>query len=631
MTIAPVVPTSGGLQPVDLRDIAISGGFWGRAQELNRASIMPYCYSALDREKWLQNFWDPESEHQGKVFADSEIYKLLEGLIWDAARDGFEGNRDLITRLVDAVENAQEADGYLNTYFGHGGREDRYTDLAWGHELYCAGHLLQAAVASLRTGIEAERLTRISTRLAEHICDQFGSGDTRIGGHPEIETALAELARVTGNRIFLNTAKRFVENRGRGELGDTMYKGPMYYQDDERVRDARVARGHAVRSLYLLAGALDVAVETNDEALLGAVQRQFDNAVARRTYLTGGMGSNHHGETFGDDFELPSARAYAETCAAVASVQLAWRLYLATGEARYPDLIERTLYNNVISGPSADGQRFFYVNTLRRSEPGREPVVGRPSLRRTDGMRAPWYTTSCCPSNIARLLASLGSYCAAVGDRSLTILQYFSGTIVANSGDGTIRVQVTTDYPNDGEIRIRVLEAPEAELEISLRVPAWSQSSTIAINGQTQDVEPGLRGIARRWQADDELVLRVQVDPRFTYPDPRIDDTRGCVAVESGPFVMCAESADNPGIDLGVVWVDDRLEPTVAAGAVCVSGVVAAPNDDASWPYANEPADMSTEAVELKLVPYFSWANRGSSTMRVWFPREAVMRAVIAD
>jgi DUF1680 family protein len=321
------------LRPLESGEVTIEDGFWAAFQRRNGRRTIPHIERMLHAAGSVQNFLPPGEraapERRGFPFCDSDVHKTIEAMAWELGRTGDAALRERIERLVAVVARALEDDGYLNTYWGAYEGRERYSDLQTGHELYCAGHLVQAAVA-------------------DHVCGELGPGGPRPGicGHPEIEPALAELHRVTGDARHLETARALVDRRGHGLLGDGPF-GPAYYQDDVPVRAAAVMRGHAVRALYLLAGAADVAVEAGDAVLLEAVERQWRATIARRTYVTGGMGARHRDEAFGDGFELPPEDAYAETCAGVAAVMLAWKLLLATGDVRYADQIERTLFNLV--------------------------------------------------------------------------------------------------------------------------------------------------------------------------------------------------------------------------------------------------------------------------------------------
>lgn len=631
------VCSEGALQPIALTDYIITDGFWARQQKLNRDVIIPHCEMSLERVGWIGNFRSAirsslATDRRGRLFTDSEIYKTIEAMAWENARCPSVEFSGRLEELTDLLAQAQQNDGYLNTYYGYDGGPERYSDMEWGHELYCIGHLIQAAVAVVRSG-GPEKFVEVARRAADHVCDEFGAhGRQTICGHPEIETALVELYRATGERRYLEQARIFIDRRGHRILGDTMYGGRDYYQDSVPVRDAEVLVGHAVRALYLSAGAIDVAVETGDAELFAAVKGQYDRTLDRRTYITGGMGSNHHGETYGDDFELPSDRAYAETCAAVASVHVAWRLLLATGEARYADVIERTLYNSVVSSPAVDGRSFFYVNALRRRSPGTAPEPGVPSLRRTDGRRASWFTTSCCPTNLARTLASLGGYLATVDGRGIQIHQYATGVLNTRiDGLRGVRMTVTTDYPNDGVIAIRIEETDGAEWTLSLRVPEWAGVATLICDGEASSVSAGVARVTRAWSVGDELELRLEMRPRFVFPDPRIDDIRDCTAVERGPLVYALESVDQPGIDLDLVTFDthDELsDSTTLVGLddvipVATVGIVRTLEGD-GWPYRGAVPHTESHRAGLTLIPYYRWANRDSSTMRVWTPRADV-------
>jgi len=640
--IAPAVPgpaanASDMLQPVSLIDYRITGGFWADFQALNRGAIIPHCNGSLERVGWVENFRAAArgtlaSDRVGRLFTDSEIYKTMEAMVWENARKSAPDLEARLAEYTDLLTQAQHEDGYLNTFYGYDGGPERYTDLNWGHELYCAGHLIQAAVAAERADGPQEFIT-VARRLADHICDRFGEdGSQALCGHPEIETALVELYRVTGERRYLEQAKIFVDRRGHKTLGDTMYKGRDYYQDSVPVRAAKVLVGHSVRALYLAAGAIDVAVETGDTELFAAVKAQYDRTLERRTYLTGAMGSNHHGETYGDDFELPSERAYAETCASVASVQVAWRLLLATGEVRYADVIERTLYNSIISSPSVDGRTFFYVNALQRRSPGIDPEPGVPSLRRTDGTRASWFTTSCCPTNVARLLASLSAYVSTTDESGVQLHQYAQGTLDTHFGEGRhVRLAVTTEYPNAGVVTVSVGETDGESWSLSLRVPAWARSATLIVDGEPRKVGPGRVSVNRRWSVGDEVRLELDLKPQFVHPDPRIDHVRGCVAVERGPLVYAIESVDQPDADLDLVAVDLSHAPVDSDVPVGIDGVVPVTLQgvrrtlaDGSWPYGASDTEVIEAPQQLTLIPYFRWANRGKSTMRVWTARTDV-------
>ncbi|GAA3803337.1 glycoside hydrolase family 127 protein [Streptomyces phyllanthi] len=640
-----MAPTRSRLRPLGLDEVRITGGFWARRRRTNATVTLGHCRDWMERAGWTGNFRAAAEgrihrDRRGREFADSETYKLLEAMAWAAAGGGPDTSLDADTAaLTEVIAPAQDPDGYLNTAFGRPGQQPRYSDLEWGHELYCHGFLIQAGVAQARARGEGE-LTKIARRAADHVCATFGQGGIEsVCGHPEIETALVELARLTGEQRYLHQAALFVERRGHGTLADIEF-GRAYYQDDTPVRQATVLRGHAVRALYLAAGAVDVAVETGDDALLAAVVRQWENTVARRTYLTGGMGSHHRDEAFGDDFVLPPDRAYAETCAGVASVMLSWRLLLATGEPRFADLAERTLFNVVAASPSEDGRAFFYANTLHRRHRGTVPPADTQSPRAESGLRAPWFAVSCCPTNVARTLAQLPAYLATADDHGVQLHQYADAEIATSlAGGHGVALRVRTDYPSGGHVAVRIGRAPAHPWTLSLRVPAWTAGATAWLvdpDGVRRAVAPGTAEVTRVFRPGDEVRLELPVAPRWTHPDPRIDAVRGTVAVERGPLVYCAESVDLPvGHEADAIRVDPSTEPEDApagpddasgtGGTVLVPGELAAPGDvpDDAWPYRPlglPAAPRAADRAGIALVPYHTWANRGPSTMRVWLP-----------
>jgi uncharacterized protein len=453
--VSPVLPSSGALSPLGLDAVRPAPGFWGDRVRLNSEVIIPHCHEWMEKEGWIGNFRG-ERPRRGREFSDSEIYKLLEGMAW--------AGHPALPELASTVAGAQEGDGYLNTRWSG----ERYTDFEWGHELYCYGHLIQAGVARLRTHGEDE-LTAVARRAADHVCRRFME-TAETCGHPEIEMALVELYRATGAERYLETARRFVERRGRPALAEIPF-GRAYFQDDRPVRQARVFRGHAVRAVYLAAGAVDVAVETGDGELLGAIEAQWARTVARRVHLTGGIGSRHSDEAFGEDFELPPDRAYAETCAAIGSIMLAHRLHLATGKAAYADLAERTMFNVLAASPALDGRSFFYANPLQVRVPA-EPPEGL-NQAAEGGLRSPWFSVSCCPNNIARTFASLAAYLATGEADGVQIHHYTPGEIRR----GGLVLTVETGYPWSGRVTVRVAEGTAGSL--SLRVPAWARGATL--------------------------------------------------------------------------------------------------------------------------------------------------------
>jgi hypothetical protein len=498
--------------------------------------------------------------------------------------------------------------------------DGRWSDLTDGHELYCAGHLIQAAVAHHRVTGDT-RLLDVACRFADYIGSVFGPG-RRPGtpGHPEIEMALVELYRDIHERRYLELAGFFLDQRGQGTLGSGRGGGPAYYQDHVPVREATTVAGHAVRQLYLTAGVTDVYMETGEGALLDAVLRQWRAMVGGKLYITGGVGSRHEGEAFGEPYELPNDRCYCETCAAIASVMWNWRMLLATGEGRFADLIERTLYNGFLSGVSLDGRRFFYVNPL---------------LSRGGFERAEWYRCACCPPNVMRLMASLGHYFATADPTGLQIHQYGPTTIHAALEPGRrVALRMETDYPWQGQVELTVEHTDGLPWRLGLRLPGWCEGAALLVNGQRIQVptEAGYATIEQSWQEGDTVELVFPMAPRLIEAHPRSDSTRGCLAIERGPIVYCLEQCDQePSVSVMDVQIDraGALDTTwrggLLGGVMVVEAagyaVDVAPWQDRLYRPASGGDDLPRRPVRLTAVPYHVWANRGPGAMRVWIPR----------
>lgn len=495
--------------------VGIDTGFWHNRRTTNARVSIPQGPGLLESAGNLHNLrlaaGTAEGEFQGAYpFVDTDVYKWLEAASWQLSHgpDGDEPAGELadeVARIVALVADAQQSDGYLNTWFQLVKEGRRYEDLRWGHELYCAGHLIQAAVAHHRATGRPELLD-VAVGFADHIDSVFGPpGSGRpidgIDGHPEVETALVELYRETGERRYLDLAGYFVDRYGHGLLG-----GEAYCQDRVPLREATNVEGHAVRQLYLLAGAADLATETGDAELRAAAERLWRAMTATKTHLTGGLGAHHDEEDFGDPYELPNERAYCETCAAIASVQWSWRMALLTGEARYSDLIERTLYNGFLAGVSLDGERWLYVNPLQVRD-GHTDTGGDQSARRTR-----WFRCACCPPNVMRLLASLEHYLATSDDTGLQIHQYVTGRYCAEG----VAVRAETEYPWHGTVRLTVEETPaERAWTLSLRIPQWCREFRVRCGEQTYDtpVSDGWLRLERTWAPGDEVVLELGLAP----------------------------------------------------------------------------------------------------------------------
>ncbi|MGH3215252.1 MAG: glycoside hydrolase family 127 protein [Trebonia sp.] len=537
----------------------------------------------------------PGLGYQGPVFMDSDVYKTLEAIGWELANGPRQDLSDFAAETIALLAKAQQPDGYLNSYVQASG-EPRYSRLAVSHEMYCAGHLIQAAIA-MRRGTGDTSLLAIATRFADQLVSEFAGEGKGLDGHPVIETALAELYRETGNRAYLDLASQFTEQRGYGLAGDSGL-GRRYLQDHLPVRDSATEVGHAVRALYLEAGVTDVAAETHDDELLESSTRRWNDMVAAKTSLTGGNGSRHVDEGFRDRFELPPDRAYNETCAAIASFQWSWRLLLATGDPKYADHMERVLYNGFGAAISAEGDRFFYVNPLQRREDHFE--------KDDPGRRREWFTCACCPPNIMRLLASIQHYLATVDGETLYVQQYAAAWL---RGAG-LDIEVAADYPWSGVVTLRVLAAPPAEREVALRVPAWSAVTGVTVNNSSERMVPPHQGylrLRRRWRRGDTIRLRLDMAPRWTCPDRRVDAVRGCAAIERGPLVYCFEQADQ-SVSLEELAVSPGSPLTQRQ--LTIEGIGRTVQVTAA----------AAHGVSAVAIPYFQWDNRGPGAMRVWVP-----------
>ncbi|MCZ2262760.1 glycoside hydrolase family 127 protein [Isoptericola sp. QY 916] len=616
-------------------------GLLGRWQERNAAATVPHCLGALETSGALDNLRrlldpaDPEHHdgpYRGFNFADSDVHKTLEAVAWESARSGAPRHEDEVRRVVGLLRRVQAPSGYLDSHVlgGAAASAEPYADLRWGHELYVLGHLVQAGVARARaTG--RDDLLDVATAWADDVVSRLDEGEELVCGHPEVESAFVELYRETGDPAYREAARRMLDLRGYGRLGSGPFE-PAYHQDATPVRAADEVAGHAVRQLYLLAGVVDLYLETGEDALLAAAARQWDDAHGRRTHVTGGMGSRHKDESFGDPFELPPDRAYAESCAGVASVLWDWRMLLATGEARYADSLEHALLNVVAAATSTDGTAFFYSNPLqvRTGHDGADEY-------QASGRRG-WFACACCPPNLARLVASLHTMVASrdADDGALAVHLYADADL--EDGDGS-RVRIRTGYPWDGDV-VLTADAP-SPVPLALRLPGWADAARtrLEVDGAAVDVAAVLdaRGYLRVGAGARRVRLSLPMEPRALAAHPHVDAVRGCVALARGPLVHCLEQVDHgvaledvtldlaAGLEVGpaddVLGVGATLvgsgRATSSAGVPLYRAVDGAVEGDA--PVA--PVDL-----QVRAVPYAVWGNRGEGPMRVWVPAAASAR-----
>lgn len=609
------------LQSLPFDAVRPGAGFWSSWRATNRREALPYGHDKLASSGVLSNFEVAAGRRQGafrnKLFADSDLYKWLEAASYELAN---EPDAVLERRVDDAVAliaAAQKPDGYVDTFYQLGDYEKRWTNITHNHELYCAGHMFQAAVAHFRATGKRSFLD-VARRLADHIDLVFGPGRKQAApGHPEIEMGLVELYRVTGEKRYLDAARFFIDTRGRGTIG-----GSPYHQDHLPVREAAEMAGHAVRQVYLLAGAADVHLETGDRSLLEACERLWLDMTTRKMSLTGGIGARYEGEAFGESYELPNDRAYNETCAQIGSVMWNWRLLLATGQARYADFIEWTLYNGVLSGVSLDGKRFFYMN----------PLLSRGAVERSG-----WFECACCPPNVMRTLSSVHNYFATASESGLQIHLYdTAGIRAAIAGAGEVFLAVDTKYPWEPSVRITIESPGTAEWTLALRIPAWCKGAHARINGEKSAAgKPGsYLEIRRRWRTGDAVALELPLALVVHEAHPWIEAARGCVALTRGPLVYCFEEHDQPK---GVRILDSALvadaamktawRPDLLGGVVTIRAAGRL-LDRPGWSgrlyrVFGSAAAARSRAVGLTAIPYYAWANRARAPMTVWLPAAA--------
>jgi len=636
-------------ESLPLGDVAIDDAFWNRRLETNRDVTIAHQYDQLAEHGCLENFRrvadEKEGGFQGPMFVDSDAYKWLEAASYVLARSDDPDLKARVDEVIDLLAAAQADDGYLNTYFMLEEPEARWENLAVMHELYCAGHLIEAAVAHYRA-TEDTALLDVATAFADHVDRRFGpEGDDGVPGHEEIELALVELYRVTDEERYLDLAQHFVDVRGQdpspladelaniddiagaefvhhGErsadvarehfLVDGEYDG-SYAQDHLPIRDQTTVEGHSVRAMYYYTAATSLLQEREDADLFDAVQRLWRNMTEKRSYVTGGIGSEHEHEGFTEDYDLPNDTAYAETCAAIGSIFWNRRLHELTGDSTYADLIERTLYNGFLSGIGESGDRFFYVNPLESDG---------------DHHRKEWFYVACCPPNAARLLASLGRYLYARSERDRAIyVNQFVGSDVTTTLDGDdVSFTQSTDYPWESETAVEITHDEPVEFELRVRVPAWAEDVEGTVDGETvaSSAEDGYVAVDREWAAGDRFELSFSQPVETLSAHPKVRENAGRVALRRGPLVYCLEEADHD-VPVEAIALPDDADVTASFDPDLLGGVVALDaaglaSDVAAWDGAlyRPTDDVETEDVPVRAVPYYAWDNRDPGAMTVW-------------
>lgn len=599
-------PAHRKLSAVPFTAVKVQDQFWAPRIRTNRERSLPHNFKWCEETGRISNFAKAggleEGKFEGIYFNDSDVYKVLEGASYSLADYPDPVLDKTVEDVVAKIAAAQQDDGYLNTYYTLAEPGKRWTNFHSMHELYCAGHLIEAAVAHYRaTG--KRTLLDVAIRYADHIDRMIGpEARHEISGHEEIELALVKLFEVTGNRDYFDLARYMLDLRGDSSQRKTWGE---YCQDHMPVRQQSEVCGHAVRAMYLYAGVADVAAYTGDQGFVDAMGRIWQDVVLRKMYITGGVGARHQGEAFGDAYELPNESAYCETCAAIGLVLWAHRLNLMHQDAQYADVLERALYNGILSGIALDGEHFFYVNPLASSG---------------NHHRQPFYGCACCPTNVVRTVPSVPGYVYASGDAGLFVNLYAANTAEVPVAGSTIRIAQETDYPWDGRVKLTLQPAVPQEFTLSLRIPGWCQGAKIALNGQPierLDMEKGYARISRKWMSGDvvELVLAMEVERIEAHP--RVTANGGRVAIQRGPIVYCFEAADNLEGVRNIILPRDASF-TTEHRADLLGGVTLI-----------KTADRRGRA--LTAVPYYAWDHRQPGEMAVWVWQDGKPRQADVD
>jgi DUF1680 family protein len=627
------------MRPLGLTDVTVDDRFWRPRIETNRSVTVPIEYEQCrktQRIKALKLGWKPGMPNQPHHFWDSDIAKWIEAAGYCLAATPDRKLERLCDRVIDSIEAAQQPDGYFNIRFTVVDPQNRWKNLRDCHELYCAGHLMEGAVAYYEaTG--KRKLLDAMCRYADYIGKVFGPrrGQKRgYPGHEEAELALVKLYHATGERRYLKLSKYFVDERGRRPhyydieakaRGDDLSKywagTHEYTQSHLPVREQTEVVGHAVRAFYLYSGMADIAGETGDAELLAACRRLWADAAEHKLYVTGGVGPSHRNEGFTRKYDLPNESAYAETCAAIALVFFAHRMTQIEADAKYADVMERALYNGTISGVSQDGTRFFYENPLAAA-----PPVGAAAR---EPRRREWFGCACCPPNIARMIASLPQYACSASASAAYVHLYLASTAGVEIGGRKLALSQQTDYPWDGEVKLTVgLDRP-GTFALMLRIPGWCRRYKLTVNGKRlkAPVVKGYARIRRPWADGDVVTLLMDMPIERIVAHPGVTADSGKVALQRGPLVYCLEQVDHAA-DVRAISLPDkaaltsRFDRKLLGGVVVIEAAGLAPAP-AGWKgkLYRTAADQKHEPVKIKAVPYCLWDNRRPGAMTVWLPR----------
>jgi uncharacterized protein len=639
------------IKDIPLQEIEINDPFWNQYRSLLKSTVIPYQYDALndripDAEPSysVYNFrvaaGELEGPHKGAIFQDSDVAKWLEAVGYLLAYDRDEELEKKADDLIDLIARAQQPDGYLNTYYIIEEPDKRWTNLYDCHELYCAGHMIEAAVSYYKaTG--KRKLLEVVCRYADLIDEVFGTEEGKLKGypgHPEIELALVKLYQATDNEKYLNLSKYFVDQRGqkpnyfneewekRGRTLDksSVFKQPnLYYgQSFAPVREQEVATGHSVRAVYLYTAMADLARLTKDDELKAACQRLWNNITHKQMYITGGIGSTEIGEAFTFDYDLPNDTMYCETCASVGLTFMAKRMLALDINSKYADIIEKELFNIIIESMALDGKHYFYVNPLEVWPEASEKDPRRKHVKET---RQKWFGVSCCPPNVARLLGSLGDYIYTVTDKAVYTHLYIGSNTHVNIDGAEVTIKQSSKLPWKGEASFKLDMDQSAAFTFGFRIPAWvSGKFKVLVNGQevSYEVENGYALIDRQWGDGDTVEIEIPMSVQLMRANSKVHVDAGKVAIQRGPLVYCVEEQDN-GKNLSLLLIEPKTEWIEKEEHFQSLGKIIS-IEASGYRDINENEQLyftfenSREEIKLKAIPYFVWGNRGIGEMRIW-------------
>jgi uncharacterized protein len=590
------------LTQVPFTRVKIKDSFWAPRLTKHQETTIKACLKQCEKTGRIENFEKAagvkEGDFQGVCFNDSDIYKVIEGIAYSLMNNPNAELEKYTDLVIDKIAAAQEEDGYLDTYFTLGRQDKKWTDMM-AHEDYCGGHLIEAAIAyNAATG--KRKLLEVAIKMANHYVEVFGDGKRHwTAGHQEIELALVKLYRETKVEKYLKLAQWFIEERGHGhEFKDSVWDrntfgGAPYNQDDKPIRELSDIKGHAVRAMYYFAAVADLAALTGDKGYTEALDRLWDSTVMRNMYVTGGIGSSKDNEGFNGDYDLPNDTAYCETCASVGMVYWNSRMNKIYSESKYADIVEREIYNGIVSGISLEGDKFFYVNPLESHG---------------DHHRQQWYDVSCCPTQLARFIPSIGDYVYAVSDEGIWVNLYLSSDSSITFQGREVKITQQTSYPWSGSISFLLEVEGEEEFDIKLRFPGWCKSAGVKINNEeinNLSVENGYIQLKSRWKNADKILLELDMPVERVYSNPKVKVNLGKAALQRGPIVYCVEEADNVKDFENIVLHKDakfiiKHDKELLGGITVIT------------------AEYKGE--KLTAIPYYAWDNRSPGKMKVWIP-----------